>query len=132
MLVLAPLGFFDTSLPARQQGVAVILGAMTFIGIIYLVRQRKLREEFAWIWLLTGAAILVLSLWYQLLLAITVVIGAVLPTSALFFCGLLFLVGICLHFSIRVSSLTNQVKNLSQEHALLRYEMEKSADKKAS
>lgn len=123
LLALAPVSFYSQSLPFRQQVVAIILGLGTLSGIIFLVRQRKLREEFAWMWLLTGGAIFLLSVWYDLLILVTYIIGAGLPTSALFFCGLLFVVGICLHFSIKLSTMANHVKNLSQEMAILRSEV---------
>jgi len=123
LLALAPISFYSQSLPPRQQVVAIILGLGTLSGIIFLVRQRKLREEFAWMWLLTGGAIFLLSVWYDLLILVTYLIGAGLPTSALFFCGLLFVVGICLHFSIKLSTMANHVKNLSQEMAILRSEV---------
>ena len=51
--------------------------------------RRKLMEEYSWLWLLTGVFLVTLTLWYGLLLKITNLIGAVVPTSALFLLGLL-------------------------------------------
>ena len=55
-----------------------------------------------------------------LLDALTRAIGAWTPSSALFFFGQIFLVAICLNYAVRLSQLTLQVKNLSQELAVLR------------
>ena len=46
-------------------------------------------------------------------------VGATLFTSTLFFFGLLFLMIICLHFSIRISALTKQVRTLTQHVGIL-------------
>ncbi len=106
-------------MPLRQQLVAVFISVVILGVIIELVRRRKLREEYSWLWLLTGTVLLVLSVWYELLVMITNLIGAVLPTSTLFFFGLIFLLLINLHYSLRISQLTTQVKNLAQQMALL-------------
>jgi len=44
-----------------------------------------------WLWLLTGAVIILLVIWYDLLVIITHFIGAVAPTTTLFIFGLIFL-----------------------------------------
>ncbi len=106
-------------MPLRQQLVAVFISLVIMGVIVELVRRRKLREEYSWLWLLTGAVLLVLSVWYDLLVIITYAIGATLPTSTLFFFGLIFLLLINLHYSLKISQLTTEVKNLAQRMALL-------------
>jgi hypothetical protein len=69
-----------------------------------------------------SAVIFVLSVSRKLLAVITSLVGATLFTSTLFFFGLMFLIAICLHFSVRISALSNQVRRLSQELALRREE----------
>lgn len=103
----------------QQKIFAFIISFLLFISIIYLVKKGKLREEYSWLWLLTGFVILTLVVWYDLLLLITKLIGAVLPTTTLFISGIIFLVLIILHFTIKISALTNQVKNLAQNVSLL-------------
>ncbi len=99
---------------------AVLTGVALFIYIIELVRKRRLREEYAWLWLLTGAAVVVLSLWYDLLLWISKFLGGIVPSGVLFFFGLVFLLFISLHQSVKISRLTDQMKMLSQEIAIMR------------
>ena len=109
-----------------QQKIFAILASLSiFIVIIYLVKKRKLKEEYSWLWLLTGFVILVLVLWYDLLLLLTEWIGAVSATTTLFIFGIIFLMLIALHFAIRISSLSDQVKNLAQKVSLLEAEMER-------
>ena len=54
------------------------------------------------------------------LLWVTQLIGAGLPTSTLFLFGLLFLILISIHYAVKISSLTMQMKNLHQELAMLK------------
>ena len=73
-------------------------------------------------WLVTGSLMLILSISEDLLISISNLVGATLFTSTLFFFGLAFLVTICLHFSIRISALTNQVRTLTQHMGILHSE----------
>jgi hypothetical protein len=111
-------------MPIRQQIFALIVGIAISIFIVEMVRRRKLREEYSWLWLLTGFGIVVLAVWYDLLVFITEMIGAVLPTTTLFVFGLLFLLLIALHYSVKISSLTDQVRKLAQKIAILQSELD--------
>ena len=115
-------------MPLRQKIFAIIISLSLLLFIVELVRRKKLREEYSWLWLLTGTIILILALWYDLLQWITHVIGAGLPTSTLFFLGLVFLILIAIQFSVKVSELNNQVKNLTQENGLLKNRIEEIED----
>ncbi|MDI6796140.1 MAG: DUF2304 domain-containing protein [Desulfatibacillaceae bacterium] len=104
----------------RQKIFALTVGIMLFVFIVELVRRRALKEEYSWLWLATGAGIVLLAVWYDLLLLITDLIGAVLPTTTLFLFGMLFLVLINLHYAVKISALTDQVRRLAQELAIER------------
>jgi hypothetical protein len=52
----------------------------------------------------------------------------VIPTSTLFFFCILYLALLSLNYSVRLSSLTRQVKELAQELALLRADQQEAAD----
>ena len=111
-------------MPIRQQIFALIVGIAISIFIVEMVRRKKLREEYSWLWLLTSLGIIVLVIWYDLLVFITEMIGAVLPTTTLFVFGLLFLLLIALHYSVKISSLTDQVRKLAQKIAILQSELD--------
>lgn len=110
-------------MPFRNRIVALIIGFALLMLIIELVRRRKLREEYSWLWLLTGGVILVLTFWYDLLKWMTQLIGGVVPSSTLFFFAFLFLIFISLHFSVAISKLTDRNKELAQQYALLELEL---------
>jgi hypothetical protein len=119
-------------MPLQQKIFAIIVSVALLVFIIELVRRKRLREEYSWLWLLTGAIILILALWYDLLQWVTQLIGAALPTSTLFFLGLVFLILISIQFSVKVSELHNQVKNLVQEMGLLKNRIEELGEEKPS
>ena len=108
----------------RQQIFAITVAALLVLLIFELIRRRKLREEYALIWLAVGLGILALVWFYGVLEWLTRLIGAVLPTTTLFLFAFLFLIAMALHFSIKLSKLTGQIKDLTQEIGILRSELE--------
>lgn len=119
-------------MPIKQKVFAIILSIFLIIVIIELVRQRKLREEYSWLWILTGFSLLLLVIWHDLLVEITTFIGAVLPTSTLFFFGLIFMMLINIHYSVKISALTTQIKNITQEITLLKGDIEVTGGKQGT
>lgn len=83
-----------------------------------------MREEYSFLWIITGVTILILTIWYDLLVALTHLIGAVLPTTTLFIFGMIFLVLIIIHFSIKVSDFSLKIEELAQEVAILRQKVD--------
>ena len=112
----------------RQKIAMIIICIFMFLFIFNLVRKRKMREEYSWLWLFISLALFVLVVKYGWLMAVTSLIGAVLPTSTLFIGSLIFLMVLSVQFSVRISRLTDQVKNLVQENALLRARIEEVSD----
>ena len=108
----------------HQRVFAILTAVAVFLLIVELVRRRRLREEYAWLWLLTGAGMILLVVWYELLLYITWAIGAGTPVTTLFLFSSLFLLVIAIHYSFIISKLSTQIKNLAQELAILREQVE--------
>ncbi|HEX7624604.1 MAG TPA: DUF2304 domain-containing protein [Anaeromyxobacteraceae bacterium] len=105
------------------QHVFAILASVTMLAFIFeLVRRRRLKEEYSWLWFVTACGMVILSAWYDLLILLTHAIGAVTVTTTLFLFALLFLLAISVHFSTVLSRLTHQVRRLTQELAILEAE----------
>jgi hypothetical protein len=102
-----------------QHAFAIAISLVSLVVIIELVRRRKLKEEYSFLWILTAVGMLVLSSWFGLVEWITRLSGAVTPTTTLFIFGLFFLLLISVHFSTVISRLTSQVRRLAQEMAIL-------------
>ena len=110
-------------LPERQRMVAVMLAVAILVLVLELVRRRSLREEYSVLWIVTAILLLVLALNYPLLVWVARLIGAeVQPQSALFFGALVFVLLLCLQFSVRLSRLTWRMRMLTQRLALLEEE----------
>lgn len=116
----------------KQQIFSIIMSLAVFFITIELVRKKKLREEYSLLWLGTSLIMIILILRYDWLLALTKLIGAVLPTTTLFLGSLIFLMLLSVQFSMRISKLSDQVKDLVQENALLRYEFEKNVQSRTA
>ena len=81
-----------------------------------MVRRRRLREEFSWMWVLAAGGALVLSASAKARALLGTLLGTEHDThTAVISVGLLFLAGICLDLSSKVSRLANQQKTLAQD-----------------
>lgn len=110
--------------PFRAQMVAAFLAAVMLFLAIDLVRRRKLKEEYSLLWIGVTAAMTVLALWKELLILITRTIGAYSANSVIFLFGIGFLTLVAVHYSIRLSDLTERNKDLAQSVAILAAEIE--------
>ena len=114
----------------KQKVFAILAAVVLLVLIVELVRRRKMREEYSFLWILTGVSILILTIWYDLLLFFTELIGAVLPTTTLFLLGVMFLVLISIHFSVKSSRFTFQIEDLSQKLAILEEKIDRCLKEK--
>ncbi|HEC67872.1 MAG TPA: DUF2304 domain-containing protein [Candidatus Desulfofervidus auxilii] len=111
-------------MPLKQKIFALVISICFILFVIELVRRKKVEEEYTWLWILTGCIIMFLVIDFDFLLWLTHFIGAVAPTSTLFFGGIFFLLLLNIQFSIKISSLSRQLRILAQENALLKGEIE--------
>lgn len=109
-----------------QRIFAIATSLATLLAILELVRRRKLKEEYSWLWILTALGMVALSTWFGLIEWLTRLIGAVTPNTTLFLFGLLFLLLISVHFSTVLSRVTQQVRRLTQELAILSAERDQA------
>ncbi len=107
----------------RTMIVGLIGSVVALFFIIELVRQRRLREEYSLLWLITAVVLLILSLSRPLLDVLANMIGIFYPPSALFVVAMMFVLVILLHFSTVITRLTEENKDIAQQVALLRYEL---------
>jgi hypothetical protein len=98
--------------------VAVVASVSLFLLVLELVRQRRLLERYALLWLASAFGLVALSAWDQLLQILADAIGASYPPSALFAAAFFFIIMLLLHFSVAVSRLADQSKMLAQRLAL--------------
>ena len=107
--------------------IQIIVGALSILLLLItfeLIRKKRLREEYAILWLFTGGVVLVFSLWPGFFLSqFFVKITGIFYLSAVVLIAFSFLLLIVLHFSVVISKLTSQQKDLAQRYALLELEL---------
>ncbi len=104
---------------------AVGASIIALLVILELVRRRRLREEYSLLWLGTAVVMLVVGVWRDLLHGLADTVGIVYPPNLLFLLAALFLLFIQLYFSTVITKLTQENKEIAQQVALLRYEVER-------
>lgn len=108
--------------------ISILLLAITF----ELIRKKRLREEYALLWLFTGAVILVFSIWPEYFLSrFFSQITGIFYLSAVVLLAFMFLLLIVFHFSVVISKLTSQHKDLAQRYALMELELMEFRDRYA-
>ena len=99
---------------------ATVASVLLLLVVLELVRSRRLREQYALLWLVTGLVLLVLSAWRDGLNTIARVAGVrTYPPAVLFAVAGLFFLLVLLHYSTVISKLADQNMTLAQRVALL-------------
>jgi hypothetical protein len=101
-----------------QVGAVIVSGALLLL-VIDLVRRRKLTEEYSFIWIVCAVALLVLSLWRDILHATARWLGVYYPPALLLLVLIFFVFVASLYFSVVISSQRRQIERLVEEVALL-------------
>ena len=95
--------------------------------VFELVRQRRLLERYALLWLFSSAVLLGLSVWRGALEELASAVGIFYAPSALFAVAFGFVLVLLLHFSLVISRLAEQTKVLAQRIGLLQHEVDELA-----
>lgn len=99
----------------------VLIGVISlafFAATFEFVRKRRLREEYAILWLLTALSVAVLSLWPGLIELLSRITGLYYLTSVVFIV-FVFVVAVLMHYSVVISRMKDANKELVQKCALL-------------
>ena len=123
--------FLDRAIPAvtdvmelRARFFAALLGIAVLLLVLNLVRTRKLKEEFALLWLLTAVVLVLTPLFIDYLDMIAYALGIEYPPALIFVLAIISLLLILFQFSLRISRFSEQIKVMVQELALLRAQVE--------
>jgi hypothetical protein len=106
--------------------IQIIVGLFSILLILItveLIRKERLREEYSILWLFTGGTILIFILFPAFFLSQFIPrVTGVFYLSAVVLIVFFFLLLIVFHFSVVISKLTGQNKDLAQRYALLELE----------
>lgn len=107
----------------RLQIIILVCMLLAVLWILNLMRKKKMDFRYALGWLCIIACISILTIWPVLLNKIAALFGIVSPMNMLFFFGFCFAVVVIFSLSITISHLTDRVKKLAQEIAIMRKDM---------
>jgi hypothetical protein len=114
------------------RALAIGVSLALFAAVLWLVRRGRLREEYTPLWMGTAAVLILISLRFDVLSALTRAVGAWTQSATIFFLGEVFLVAVCLNYGVRLSRAGLQIKNLAQEVALLRAELARMSERRGA
>lgn len=107
-------------LDIRLKLMAVLTAAIFMVLIVHLVKRRALKENYALLWIVFASFTVLAALNFNIIRWIAHSLGIANPNNALFFLGIIFLTLIVIVFTMEISYLYNQVKNLIQEVSILK------------
>lgn len=116
-----------TPIPLPLHLLAIAASLAYLYLIITALRRSRMAVRQAILWMLSGVAFLVASLFPQLLAWAAGALGFVAPSNAAFVVWLLALTALMFYQSLTTSRQTAQVKTLAQELAVLSAELEQRA-----
>jgi hypothetical protein len=107
------------------QYIAIAASIGLFIYITYLVRNKRIKEEYSLLWLFFSIVFIFFSIWRHGLEYFAQLVGIAYPPAALFILLLLAIFLILIEFSRIISQLTDRNISLAQEVGILKMELEK-------
>lgn len=116
---------------ATQRILLVAVTGGLLLITLELVRQKRLMERYALLWLFATALLIVLAAWKGLLTTISLAIGIHYPPTLLFAVAFGFELLLLMHFSLTNSRLTDQNKVLAQRLALVQRRVEEQEQRLA-
>lgn len=112
-------------MPPKAKIIIVLLSFSLFMFVLNLIRKRQLKIEHSVLWLVVSATILVASIWHDLADGVAHFLGVEYPPALFLSIAIFFSLAILMHFSIELSKLKDQNKNLTQELAIYKNIIEK-------
>jgi hypothetical protein len=106
----------------RIQILSFIVSVALVLFVLVLVKKRKLKEEYALLWLFTGLVIAIFSAFRNLLEILGDLLGIFYSPAALLLVAVLFILLILLHFSVVISSFSERIRILAQKVVELEFE----------
>jgi hypothetical protein len=99
---------------------SLILAIIMVTVVLVMLRNGRLREKYAVLWLVIGGLTIILGIFPRLLNWAASVVGVVVPANLLFALSILLLVGVSLHVSRELTILEDETRILAEEVAILR------------
>lgn len=109
----------------KIQYIAIIGSILLLLFILYLIRQKRLKVEYALLWLFFAVVFIIFSFWRKGLDWLSDLLGIVYPPAALFLLLLMAAFVIMIEFSVILSRHSDWIRKAGQDIALMKKEIEK-------
>lgn len=98
----------------------LILALLVIVMVILQVRNQKMKEKYAALWIIVSVLIVILAIFPSLLLWLADATGVIVPVNLLFLLSIMMLIGVSLHLTLEVSKLSEETRALAEEIAILK------------
>ena len=106
--------------------VAMLIAIIIYFAcLLHFLRKRRLNLKYTLLWIISGALMLLLALFPQLLTALASLVGVYEPTNALFAVLCFCIIMILMSLTAIVSKQSEHIKRLTQSIALLEDRMQR-------
>ena len=102
----------------------MLLGIAVLVFVINSVRKKRLKEEYALLWLFMAAVLVIAPLFIDIIDVVSFAIGIDYPPALIIVLTLVCFVLIFFQISVTISRFSDQIKSLAQELALTRKRLE--------
>ena len=116
----------------RARWFFVLMGIAILLFVVNLVRTKRLKEEYALLWLLMAGGLVVSPLFTDLVDKISYAVGIDYPPALLIVAVLGCAFFILVQFSVTISRFSDQIKTLSQDLALTRRRVQELEEQAAT
>lgn len=96
--------------------------------VLDLLRKKRLSEPYTLLWLLVIGSTAAATWADRFLASLTRFFGAIAPVNALTLLSLVFILVMLIYFSMKITRLTNQIKEVAQQLALVTAPRDRGCD----
>ncbi len=101
---------------------------LTILFIIVSVIKTRMNIKYAIVWMLWGIIMLVLSVYPVIIDEVSVILGIAVPVNTVFLIFIFLLYIMSFYLFTKVSNLSNEIKNLTYQIAVLKKNIEEKND----
>ncbi len=105
-------------MPLTRRLVPLVMAFIVILAAIELIRRRKLREEYAMLWLTASVALLVFAIFPGIILWLQITLQVNYLTIIVLSC-FLFLAMILMHMATIISRQAEQIRRVAEQIALM-------------
>lgn len=114
----------------RTQILVVVLAVAALFWIIRKICRKGIEVKYSLLWILLGIGVIIFACFPQFTAWLAQLFGIGQPINMVFFAGFCFALVIIFSLSVAVSRLSNKVKRLTQEMALMEKKIEDQKENK--